>query len=142
MESAHGRHAHSHHMETRNMKLLWERQMPPPHLENMYNFTQLAVELNEDEPGVAPTDSRRRPDQRLMEEGRWDEANQEKLRLEEKQRQARRAREAQAAGHDPYKPKWFQKQHDPFTESDMHLYTNEYWDCKQKQDWSRCPSIF
>ncbi len=43
------------------------------------NFTELAVELNEDEAGVASTDSRRRrPDQRLMEETRWDEANQEK----------------------------------------------------------------
>jgi len=49
--------------------------------------------LNEPEEGVAPTDSRLRPDQRLMEDGRWDEANAEKLRLEEKQRAARRARE-------------------------------------------------
>lgn len=49
--------------------------------------------MNEPEEGVAPTDSRLRPDQRLMEDGRWDEANAEKLRLEEKQRAARRARE-------------------------------------------------
>jgi hypothetical protein len=140
VESTSGRHAHSHHMETRNMKLLWQRKMPPSYLENMYNFTQLAIELNEDEPGVAPTDSRRRPDQRLMEEGRWDEANQEKLRVEEKQRQARRAREAD--GHDTYQSKWFKKQHDSLTDSEMHIYTNEYWDCKQKQDWSRCDDIF
>lgn len=31
-----------------------------------------------------------------MEEGRWDEANAEKLRLEEKQRATRRRREAEA----------------------------------------------
>lgn len=31
-----------------------------------------------------------------MEDGRWDEANAEKLRLEEKQRAARRAREHEA----------------------------------------------
>ena len=31
------------------------------------------------EEGVAPTDSRRRPDQRLMENGQWDEANTEKV---------------------------------------------------------------
>jgi len=42
--------------------------------------------LNEIEEGVAPTDSRLRPDQRLMEFGLWDEANIEKLRLEEFQR--------------------------------------------------------
>jgi len=46
----------------------------------------LASQLNEIEEGVAPTDSRLRPDQRLMEFGLWDEANIEKLRLEEFQR--------------------------------------------------------
>lgn len=45
-----------------------------------YNFTELACQLNEMEEGVAPTDSRLRPDQRLMEEGRWEESNQEKIR--------------------------------------------------------------
>lgn len=61
-----------------------------------YNFTELACQLNEPEDGVAPTDSRHRPDQRLMEYGRWDEANAEKVRLEEKQRMTRREREAAA----------------------------------------------
>lgn len=42
--------------------------------------------MNELEEGVAPTDSRLRSDQRLMEFGLWDEANIEKLRLEEVQR--------------------------------------------------------
>ena len=52
--------------------------------------------MNEQEELVCPTDSRNRPDQRLMEEGEWDEANAEKLRLEEKQRATRRRREAEA----------------------------------------------
>ena len=64
--------------------------------EKYYNFTELACQLNEPEPAVAPTDTRNRPDQRLMEEGMWDQANVEKVRLEEKQRAARRAREAAA----------------------------------------------
>lgn len=63
----------------------------------MYFFTALALTLNEFEEGVAPTDSRRRPDQRLMEDGRWEEANGEKQRLEEKQRSVRREREREAA---------------------------------------------
>lgn len=46
----------------------------------------LASQLNELEEGVAPTDSRFRSDQRLMEFGLWDEANIEKLRLEDMQR--------------------------------------------------------
>lgn len=45
-----------------------------------YNFTELACQLNEMEENVAPTDSRLRPDQRLMEEGRWEESNLEKIR--------------------------------------------------------------
>lgn len=63
----------------------------------MYYFSSLALTLNEAEEGVAPTDSRRRPDQRLMEQGLWDEANAEKQRLEEKQRTVRREREREAA---------------------------------------------
>lgn len=62
----------------------------------MYYFSSLALSLNEPEEGVAPTDSRRRPDQRLMEDGHWDEANAEKQRLEEKQRTTRREREREA----------------------------------------------
>lgn len=62
----------------------------------MYYFSSLALTLNEPEEEVAPTDSRRRPDQRLMEDGHWDEANAEKQRLEEKQRSSRREREREA----------------------------------------------
>ena len=47
--------------------------------EKYYFFSDFAASLNEMEDGVAPTDSRLRPDQRLMEEGRWDEANTEKV---------------------------------------------------------------
>ena len=68
-----------------------------PELEKCYNFTTFAVQLNEKEEGVAPTDARNRPDQRLMEEGLWDDANKVKVQLEEKQRAARRKRESEAA---------------------------------------------
>lgn len=157
----------------------WKRS----YLESMYYFTEFAVQLNEFEEGVAPTDSRRRPDQRLMEEGRWDEANQEKLRLEEKQRTTRKAREAAAVvsypnsidanttsamsiepnnnendddedvdkmmrqasnaqkSSDP-EPTWFKRVIDPFTNLPIHVFKNEYWECKANQDWSKCPDIF
>ncbi len=62
----------------------------------MHYFSSLALTLNEPEDGVAPTDSRLRPDQQLMEAGLWDEANTEKQRMEERQRLERRKREAQA----------------------------------------------
>jgi len=127
----------------------WVRRPPPPDSDKYYNFTELAAQLNEPEEGVAPTDSRLRPDQRLMEEGKWDEANVEKVRLEEKQRQARRKREAEAeefASKDrpypPYEPVWFKKEKEPFTGAVFHMYQGKYWDCKEKQDWSMCPDIF
>ncbi|XP_014209543.1 oxysterol-binding protein 1 isoform X2 [Copidosoma floridanum] len=127
----------------------WKRRMPPDDCEKYYNFTELACQLNEFEENVAPTDSRLRPDQRLMENGQWVEANAEKIRLEEKQRTERRAREAEAEKaaeqglpFSPYEPMWFKKQEDPFTNSLCHVYTGEYWDCKSKQDWSRCPKIY
>jgi oxysterol-binding protein 1 len=54
--------------------------LPPADCDKYYNFTEFACQLNEEEQNVAPTDSRRRPDQRLMENARWDESNTEKLR--------------------------------------------------------------
>lgn len=62
----------------------------------MHFFSSLALTLNEPEDGIAPTDSRLRPDQRLMEAGLWDEANVQKQRLEECQRLERKRRDALA----------------------------------------------
>jgi len=115
----------------------------------MYNFTRFAVELNEEEDGVAPTDSRNRPDQRLMEKGLWDDANDEKVRLEDKQRAARKNRsESEGAesslgnGDNGWTPTWFKKEDDPNTGIPIHIYTGEYWKCKATHDWDRCPDIF
>lgn len=58
----------------------------------MASFSTFACQLNELEEGVAPTDSRNRPDQRLMEEGKFEQANEEKMKLEEKQRRGIRER--------------------------------------------------
>lgn len=45
----------------------------------MYGFSEFACGLNEPEEGVAPTDSRLRPDQRIMENCDFDTANTEKV---------------------------------------------------------------
>ncbi|XP_054634105.1 oxysterol-binding protein 1-like isoform X6 [Dunckerocampus dactyliophorus] len=89
--------------QTLKAKEIWRKNPLPEGAETMYFFSSLALTLNEPEEGVAPTDSRRRPDQRLMEDGHWDEANAEKQRLEEKQRTARREREREVvkAAHAP-----------------------------------------
>ncbi|XP_051829099.1 oxysterol-binding protein 2 isoform X5 [Antechinus flavipes] len=135
--------------QTLPAKILWKKYPLPENAENMYYFSELALILNEPEEGVAPTDSRWRPDQRLMENGQWDEANAEKQRLEEKQRMIRRKRlessgqETLEEGKDElYKPLWFEKKLDPFTGVEAYVYKGGYWEAKEQQNWAMCPDIF
>jgi len=139
------------HLEIGSCKTLWKRNPIEEEAEKYYNFTRFACELNELEEAVAPTDSRLRPDQRLMEEGSWDEANTEKVRLEEKQRAVRRKRELEAElalqegrEYEDYQPLWFTKVEDKQAGGGklIHVYSGNYWESKDKQDWSKCPDIF
>lgn len=85
---------------------LWEVEPRPENSSNYFNFTNFAMALNEMESHMetpttlCPTDSRLRPDIRKLEEGDIDGAIAEKNRLEEKQRDARRARKAKKGGDD------------------------------------------
>ncbi|XP_010875809.2 oxysterol-binding protein 2 [Esox lucius] len=135
--------------QTLQPKVLWKKYPLPENAENMHFFSSLALTLNEPEEGVAPTDSRLRPDQRLMEAGLWDEANGHKQRLEEQQRLERRKREAQAAqaleeGQDVegFQPLWFERRTDDATGDSTYVYRGGYWEAKDRQDWSQCPEIF
>lgn len=115
--------------------VIWRKRSPPTDAYSYYNFTVFASQLNELEGNIAPTDSRNRPDQRLMEEGDWDESNREKIRLEELQRERRRI------DHD-VKPIWFARRKDEATGEVIFKYTGNYWECKDAGDWSKCPKIF
>jgi len=115
-------------------KVIWRKRPPPSDSYLYYNFTVFASQLNEME-YCAPTDSRHRPDQRLMENGAWDESNQEKVRLEEMQRERRRL-------NQDVKPTWFAKKKDELTGEVIYKYSGNYWECKRAHDWSRCPTIF
>uniref|UniRef100_A0A4W4ECP3 Oxysterol-binding protein n=2 Tax=Electrophorus electricus TaxID=8005 RepID=A0A4W4ECP3_ELEEL len=138
--------------QTLKARELWRKNPLPEGAETMYYFSSLALTLNEPEDGVAPTDSRRRPDQRLMEQGLWDEANAEKQRLEEKQRSVRREREREAARlastsedgipQDNYKALWFERQEDHGMGEPMHIYKGGYWEAKEQNNWDACPDIF
>eukprot|EP00063_Salmo_salar_P041879 XP_014016714.1 PREDICTED: oxysterol-binding protein 2-like isoform X5 [Salmo salar] len=142
--------------QTLSPKLLWKKYPLPDNAENMYFFSSLALTLNEPEDGVGLTDSRLRPDQRLMEAGRWDEANSEKQRLEEKQRAVRRRREAEATDaldnecdyddsgreYDGFQPQWFHKRKNDITGETTFVYKGGYWEAKDSQDWSTCSEIF
>ncbi|KAI4905810.1 hypothetical protein NFI96_017015 [Prochilodus magdalenae] len=138
--------------QTLKARELWRKTPLPEGADTMYYFSSLALTLNEQEEGVAPTDSRRRPDQRLMEQGMWDEANAEKQRLEEKQRSVRREREREAVRlastaeegvpQDNYKPMWFDQCEDPVTGEPTFIYKGGYWETKEQGTWEACPDIF
>lgn len=122
-------------IETGEPKEIWKKRLPPSDSHLYYHFTTFACSLNEPEEGVAKTDSRLRPDLRLMENGDWDESNKEKIRLEEIQRERRKS------GND-VKPLWFAQESEEFSDKLVWKYTGKYWKCKESQNWSKCPSLW
>ncbi|MBN3302649.1 OSBL2 protein, partial [Amia calva] len=119
--------------------LLWRISCRPPHSAQMYNFTNFAITLNELETGMeeylAPTDCRRRPDIRAMENGDMDMASREKERLEEKQRAARKER---ANNEEDWSTRWFRLGTNPHTGTQDWIYTGGYFDRK----YNDCPDIY
>ncbi|KAL5171159.1 Oxysterol-binding protein-related protein 1D [Glycine soja] len=113
--------------------LLWERDNHLP--KTRYNLSPFAISLNEILPGLSeklpPTDSRLRPDQRHLENGEYELANAEKLRLEQLQRQARKMQER------GWQPRWFKKEEDG-----CYRYIGGYWETREKNNWDGIPDIF
>lgn len=76
---------------------IWRIATMPPNHDQYYGFSFFAMDLNSLPKGLVEklprTDSRFRPDQRLLEEGRVSEAEEEKQRVEQLQREARTERE-------------------------------------------------
>ncbi|RKP04941.1 Oxysterol-binding protein, partial [Thamnocephalis sphaerospora] len=97
--------------EKNQLEVLWRASAPPSDHATQYGFTQFTVELNELTPehrvaGILPnTDTRLRPDQRAYEEGRVDEADQLKVKLEAEQRQRRQQMEAEGR---TWQAQWFE----------------------------------
>jgi len=98
----------------------------------MYHFSPFTIELNEMEPGVAPTDSRHRPDMRAMEEGNLEQADKIMHSLEVKYIAKKKT-----------EPIWFEMKTNPVTnETFYHLKNDDetqknYWEFKQRNDWSK-----
>ncbi|KAK8354846.1 hypothetical protein V6Z12_A05G247800 [Gossypium hirsutum] len=115
--------------------LLWKKSKPPK-FPTRYNLTRFAITLNEVTPDLKeklpPTDSRLRPDQRYLENGEYEMANSEKLRLEQRQRQARKMQER------GWKPRWFAREKN----NDTYRYVGGYWEARQQGKWDSCPDIF
>lgn len=88
---------------------------------------------------LPPTDCRRRGDQRLMEEGDYDRAAEEKHRLEEKQRAVRKQREAQGI---EWVPRYFNQTIDPISGEKIYEFNNKYWDMRKKLAYSDLPDLY
>uniref|UniRef100_A0A3P8NMD0 Oxysterol-binding protein n=1 Tax=Astatotilapia calliptera TaxID=8154 RepID=A0A3P8NMD0_ASTCA len=82
---------------------IWRANAMPVDHEQYYGFTKFAIELNELDPSLKlllpPTDTRLRVDQRLLEEGKLEAAEEHKQRIEQLQRDRRRVLDENNATH-------------------------------------------
>ncbi|XP_058133542.1 oxysterol-binding protein-related protein 1 isoform X2 [Dasypus novemcinctus] len=119
--------------------LLWRIAPRPPNSTQMYNFTSFAMVLNEVdkemESVIPKTDCRLRPDIRAMENGEIDQASEEKKRLEEKQRAARKNR---SKSEEDWKTRWFHQGPNPYNGAQDWLYSGSYWD----RNYFNLPDIY
>uniref|UniRef100_A0AAY4A1H8 Oxysterol-binding protein n=1 Tax=Denticeps clupeoides TaxID=299321 RepID=A0AAY4A1H8_9TELE len=118
---------------------VWRANSVPQNHEQYYGFTKFAIELNELKPEMKqllpPTDTRLRPDQRLLEEGNVEGAEEQKQHIEQLQRDRRRVLEENNMIHQP---RFFQK-----SQNDMWVSNNTYWDLRKEPGFSHldCPLI-
>ncbi|ESP01675.1 hypothetical protein LOTGIDRAFT_139282, partial [Lottia gigantea] len=104
---------------------IWRPGCMPEDYELYYGFSRFAIELNEIDPDqsrfLPPTDSRFRPDQRMLEEGRIQESESEKSRIEQSQRERRKRDEKE------HLPLWFRKRGN----GDNFEFNRKYWETRK-----------
>lgn len=112
-------------LDSSNFRVLWRSTPYPKNAHEFYGFTSFGITLNEltdDLLGkIPPTDSRLRPDVRALEEGDTVRAEEQKLTVEEMQRERRKQ------GKDCH-PRWFKH------EGDEWVYVGGYWEARE-QGW-------
>ncbi|KAK1805310.1 hypothetical protein P4O66_019644 [Electrophorus voltai] len=112
---------------------LWRANPLPLNYEKYYGFTQFTIELNDlDEsirPFLPPTDTRFRPDQRLLEEGDVTGAEEQKKRIEALQRESKRIQQENNTTHTPRFFKWIEK--DSWTSN------GTYWELRKDPGFSK-----
>ena len=91
---------------------------------------------------LPPSDSRLRGDCRLFEEGLVDEADIEKIRLENKQRANRKAREE---AEEEWVPRFFQLEDHHLIEGEKawkYKHDNCYWKKRLTGNWEDLPDLW
>lgn len=117
---------------------VWKAGPLVPQAAKHYGMTAFAATLNEvttiEEGKLPPTDSRLRPDQKALEQGDHDQAEQLKNLLEEAQRARRRDMESR---DESWKPKWFVKvENGDEVAWKLKGGKDSYWDERSKGDWT------
>jgi len=129
-------------LESNDSFLAWKSKERPKDFQFYFYFSHFTLQLNYLPEALKkvlpPTDCRMRPDQRALENGDLKLAATEKLRIEDKQRAARKELEAK---HLKYKPVYFDEE---VTSSGLKMYNfnYQYWKDREKQDWSKLSNIF
>lgn len=108
-----------------NKELVFDKPEYPEKWEYMYGFSHFSIQMNyfpkRLENQIAPTDTRRRPDQRALESGDFDLASKEKERLEVKQRKVRKWMEKNEAEH---LPKYFIEEYNKEDDQNYWIYNH------------------
>lgn len=124
-------------------EVVWKARPLPANHQDYYGFTSFAMTLNqlfdEHQDKLPPSDTRFRPDQRMMEWGRVEDAEAEMMRLVERQRETRAAFEA--TGQE-WQPRWFRQLAHLKDSGDEWQFTGHYWDAREKRDWSNVPQLW
>ncbi|XP_061562443.1 oxysterol-binding protein-related protein 7 [Phycodurus eques] len=122
-------------------KCVWKPNPQPKDHLIYYGFSTFAMELNQLtadlKPLLPPTDSRLRPDQRMLEEGRVDETDRKKDDIEELQRERRKELAEKGEEHVPA---FFKKAKD-CCGRDVWLTNGTYWKLREDPGLAELPSV-
>ncbi|XP_034750192.1 oxysterol-binding protein-related protein 7-like isoform X1 [Etheostoma cragini] len=122
-------------------KCIWKPNVQPENHAQFYGFSRYAIELNELTPGlkeVLPyTDTRFRPDQRLLEEGKVAEAEKKKEAIEEKQRERRKEMAKRGEEHIP---RFFSKSVDE-AGREVWLSNKTYWKLRKEPGFAKTENL-
>uniref|UniRef100_A0A8C6TT42 Oxysterol-binding protein n=1 Tax=Neogobius melanostomus TaxID=47308 RepID=A0A8C6TT42_9GOBI len=106
-----------------------------------YGFSSFAMEMNELrpelEPFLPPSDSRLRPDQRMLEDGLVDEADRKKDEIEELQRLRRKELSKKGEEHVP---RFFKKTKDQCGR-DVWVTKGTYWDLRENPGFASLENV-
>ncbi|XP_035764646.1 oxysterol-binding protein-related protein 7 [Neolamprologus brichardi] len=122
-------------------KCIWKPNPQPKDYLLYYGFSSFAMELNELpsdlKPLLPPTDTRLRPDQRMLEDGRVDEADKKKDEIEEMQREWRKEL---AKRGEVCVPRFFKRSKDS-SGRDVWLTNGTYWKLRENPGFANLENL-